>query len=521
MSYGWSAQRALPAIADQVAAALAEARFTGWDKLVQIQAEFLSEFWDAADVELDGDPELQQAIRFAMFHVLQAAARAEGRAIGAKGLTGTGYDGHVFWDSEMFALFMLTYTFPQAVKDALCWRHSTLELARQRAAQLGLRGSAFPWRTITGRECSGYWPAGTAAFHINADVAAAVRTYTEAVDDEPFERGAGLTLLTETARLWHSLGHADSAGGFRIDGVTGPDEYSALADNNTYTNLMAKRNLLAAADAAERYPDAAAELGIEAGEVDAWRVAARSVVVPVNHDLGIHEQSEGFTRHEGWNFDATPAENYPLFLHYPYFQLYRRQVVKQADLVLALHACHDEFTLEQKGRNFAYYEKLTVRDSSLSAGTQAVIAAETGHLELALDYLADAALLDLHDAQHNTRNGLHLASLAGAWVAAVAGFGGMRVTRGRLAFDPRLPSELTRVAFGVRFQDTQLRVEITHDAVVYRASGSRITIGHCGEMVTLEPGSEARHGMPDRPPTVPVEQPRGRTPRRRSAVRAS
>jgi alpha,alpha-trehalose phosphorylase len=521
MSYGWSAQRALPAIADQVAAALAEARFTGWDKLVQIQADFLSEFWDTADVELDGDPELQQAIRFAMFHVLQAAARAEGRAVGAKGLTGNGYDGHVFWDSEMFALFMLTYTFPQAVKDALCWRHSTIELARERAAQLGLRGTAFPWRTITGRECSGYWPAGTAAFHINADVAAAVRTYTEAVDDEPFERGAGLTLLAETARLWHSLGHADSAGGFRIDGVTGPDEYSALADNNTYTNLMAKRNLLAAADAAERYPDAAAEIGVDTGEVDAWRVAARSIVVPVNHDLGIHEQSEGFTRHEGWDFDSTPEENYPLFLHYPYFQLYRRQVVKQADLVLALHACHDEFTLEQKGRNFAYYEKLTVRDSSLSAGTQAVIAAETGHLELALDYLADAALLDLHDAQQNTRNGLHLASLAGAWVAAVAGFGGMRVTRGRMAFDPRLPSELTRVAFGVRFRGTQLRVEITHDEVVYRAAGSRITIGHCGETLTLEPGAEARRGLPDRPPTVPVQQPRGRAPRRRSAVRAS
>jgi alpha,alpha-trehalose phosphorylase len=518
MSYGWSAQRALPAIADQVAAALAEARFTGWDKLVRLQADFLDEFWDAVDVELDGDAELQQAVRFAMFHVLQAAARAEGRAIGAKGLTGNGYDGHVFWDSEMFALFMLTYTFPQAVKDALCWRHSTIELAQERSAQLGLRGTAFPWRTITGAECSGYWPAGTAAFHINADVAAAVRTYTEAVDDEPFASGPGLDLLAGTARLWRSVGHMDSAGGFRIDGVTGPDEYSALADNNTYTNLMAKRNLLAAADAAERYPDAAAGLGIDDGEVDAWRVAARSMVIPVNHDLGIHEQSEGFTRHQGWDFDSTPAESYPLLLNYPYFQLYRRQVVKQADLVLALHACHDEFTLEEKGRNFAYYEALTVRDSSLSAGTQAVIAAETGHLELALDYLADAALIDLRDAQNNTRNGLHLASLAGAWVAAVAGFGGMRVSGGQLSFAPGLPSELTRVAFGVRFRGCRLRVEITHDAVAYRVDGDPITIAHCGETLTLEPGAVTRRGLPDRPPTVPVTQPRGRAPRRRAAV---
>ncbi|MGZ4131359.1 MAG: glycoside hydrolase family 65 protein, partial [Actinomycetota bacterium] len=355
MAYGWSADRSVPAITDQVGAAIAEARFTGWDKLVRSQAEFLSEFWDTADVELDGDDELQQATRFAMFHVLQAAARAEGRAIGAKGLTGNGYDGHVFWDSEMFALFMLTYTFPVPVRDALCWRHTTLGLAQERAAQLGLRGAAFPWRTITGRECSGYWPAGTAAFHINADVAAGVRSYVEATDDPEFERGAGLTLLAETARLWRSLGHFDSAGGFRIDGVTGPDEYSALADNNTYTNLMARQNLLAAADVADRHPDAAAALGVDAAETESWRVAARSVVVPLNHELGIHEQSEGFTHHEGWDFDATPDDHYPLFMHYPYFQLYRRQVVKQADLVLALHTCSDEFTLEQKARNFAYY----------------------------------------------------------------------------------------------------------------------------------------------------------------------
>ncbi len=518
MAYGWSGERSLPAIADQVGAAIAEARFTGWDNLLQSQADYLAAFWDVADVEVDGDPELQQATRFAMFHVLQAAARAEGRAIGAKGLTGNGYDGHVFWDSEMFALFMLTYTFPHAVKDALWWRHSTIEPAQERAAQLGLRGAAFPWRTITGRECSGYWPAGTAAFHINADIAAAVRTYSEAVEDEPFASGAGLSLLAGTARLWHSLGHADSAGGFRIDGVTGPDEYSALADNNTYTNLMAKRNMLAAADAAERYPDAASGLGIDAAEVEAWRVAARSVVVPVNHDLGIHEQSEGFTRHEGWDFDSTPEDSYPLFLHYPYFQLYRRQVVKQADLVLALHACHDEFTPEQKGRNFAYYEPMTVRDSSLSASTQAVIAAETGHLELALDYFADAALLDLHDVQNNTRSGLHLASLAGAWITVVAGFGGMRVSGGRLSFDPRLPSELTRVAFGVRFQGCRLRVEMTHDAVAYRAAGDPITIAHCGEALPLEPDAQVRRPMPDRPPTVPTQHPRGRPPRRRTAA---
>ena len=224
-------------------AALAEARHTGWDGLLESQRAYLDDFWNRADVELDGDIELQQAIRFALFHTLQAGARAEQRAIGAKGLTGPGYDGHTFWDTERFVLPVLTYTAPRAAADALRWRHSTLELARERAHQLGLEGAAFPWRTIRGQECSGYWPAGTAAFHIGADIADAVVRYQNATGDDAFERGPGLELLVETARFWRSLGHHDAQGRFRIDGVTGPDEYSAIADNNVYTNLMAQRNL--------------------------------------------------------------------------------------------------------------------------------------------------------------------------------------------------------------------------------------------------------------------------------------
>ena len=193
-------------------------------------------------------------MRFALFHTLQAGARGERRAIAAKGLTGPGYDGHTFWDTETFVLPVLTYTAPHAARDALRWRHATLGLARERAKLLGLKGAAFPWRTIDGQECSGYWPAGTAAFHIGADIADAVGRYQAAADDEAFERETGLELLVETARLWCSLGHHDARGRFRIDGVTGPDEYSAVADNNVYTNLMAQRNLRLAADAVDATP---------------------------------------------------------------------------------------------------------------------------------------------------------------------------------------------------------------------------------------------------------------------------
>ena len=401
---------------------------------------------------------MQQAVRFALFHAVQAAARAEQRAIPAKGLTGPGYDGHCFWDTETYVLPMLTYSLPRAVADALRWRQSTLPMATERAAQLGLSGAAFPWRTIAGEECSAYWPAGTAAFHVNADIADAVIRYVEASGDETFERDTGLELLAQTARLWRSLGHHDAEGHFRIDGVTGPDEYSAIADNNVYTNLMAQRNLYGAAETAARHPHRAHDLGITEEEMAGWRDAAGAMLIPYDSVLGVHPQAEGFTEHEVWDFARTPSECYPLLLHYPYFDLYRKQVVKQADLVLALWLRGDAFTDEQKARNFEYYEALTVRDSSLSAGAQAVIAAEVGHLELAFDYLREAALLDLNDLEHNTSDGLHMAALAGSWIALIAGFGGMRDTGGTLCFAPRLPERLTRLAFTLSPRRRRLHV---------------------------------------------------------------
>jgi alpha,alpha-trehalose phosphorylase len=520
LAYGWSAQRSHSAVLDQVGAALAQAENRGWDRLVAEQREYLDDFWERADVELEGDAELQQAIRFALFHTLQAGARGEARAIAAKGLTGPGYDGHAFWDTEMFVLPVLTFTAPRAVADALRWRHGTLDLARERARQLGLKGAAFPWRTIRGEECSGYWPAATAAFHINADIADAVVRYHMATDDTDFEHDIGTELLVETARLWRSLGHHDAVGHFRIDGVTGPDEYSAIADNNVYTNLMAQHNLRAAADAVERHPRAAARLGAGEEEAASWRDAAQALVIPYDEDLGVHSQAEDFTHHERWNFAATSSDQYPLLLHFPYFDLYRKQVVKQADLVLAMHTRGEAFSDEEKVRNFGYYEELTVRDSSLSASTQAVIAAEVGLVELAYDYLAEAALMDLDDLEHNTRDGLHIASLAGAWIGTVGGLGGMRDHGGVLRFAPRLPEAITRVAFRLSFRARRLLVDVNHQRVTYTlAEGEPLEIVHHGESATLELGRPLRRPIPPAPEREAPTQPARRAPIRRRPPR--
>lgn len=461
LAYRWDGSGADQAVTDRDEAARA-----GFDTLAAEQRDYLDDFWDGADVEVDGDPEIQQAVRFGLFHVLQAGAQAGPHPIPAKGLTGNGYDGHTLWDTEAYVLRVLTYTHPACVGPALRWRHSTLDHARHRARELGFAGATFPWRTITGPECSGYWPAGTAALHVNADIADAVLRYHAATGDDEFMREAGHEILTETARLWQSVAYFDDRGTAHIAGVTGPDEYTALMDDNIYTNLMAQRNLRAV-------PLGAKEL-------------AENLSIPYDEGRQVHEQAAGFTRLPEWDFTD---DDYPLMLGHHYLNLYRKQVVKQADLVLAMMARGDAFTLDEKRRNFAYYEARTVRDSSLSAPIQAVLAAELGHLTLAHDYLAEAALLDLRRGGESGGDGLHIAACAGAWIALVMGFGGMRDHDGELSFGPRLPLHLRRLSFRLRWREVSLRVTITRDSVTYEADGD-VTFRHEGKEVQVRAGEE-------------------------------
>lgn len=489
VGYGWSSMRSMPALRDQVEAAISAIKRVKWDGLIAEQRKYLDRVWERADIEIDGDPQLQQGIRFALFQAIQATARAERRGIPAKGLTSRGYDGHSFWDMDTFLLPLVTYISPNAARDALLWRHSTLDLAKARAQELRLKGATFPWRTIRGEECSGYWPAGTAAFHINADVADAVRRYINATNDEQFERNEGFDILIETARLWQSLGHHDAEGKFRIDGVTGPDEYTALVDNNVFTNLMAARNLRTAAQVAEKYPDRAAEFDIDEEEIANWYRAAATMVVPFDEELGVTAQSEGFTRYRHWDFEGTHEDEYPLLLNFPYYLLYSSQVIKQADMALALYMCGDSFSPEQKRRDFEFYEAITVRDSSLSAGTQAIVAAEVGYLDLAYEYFKETALVDLLDLAGNTEDGIHLASMASTWLVAIAGFGGMRDYDDQLRFDPCIPRDIDRLCFRMMYKGRLIRVTVLPKTVTYElVDGEELGLLHCDEPFKLKQG---------------------------------
>ena len=511
IAYGWSSQRSRPALVDQVGGALAAAHLTGWDGLLAEQRDYLDEFWDGADVEVDGDAEIQQAVRFALFHILQSAARAEYRPIAAKGLTGTGYDGHTFWDTETFVLPVLTYTHPSAAADALRWRHRCCprpSSTRPTWAWPGRRSRGGRSAARSARATGLRGPPRSTSTPTSPTPSSVTWTPRE---DAKFEAEVGLELLVETARLWRSLGQHDADGPLqdrRRDraGRVQRDQGQQRLHQPDGPAEPGLRGRIAAA----RLPTEAEALGVSTEEAASWRDAANAMYIPFDERLGVHPQHDGFTDYARWDFKDTPEDKYPLLLHFPYFQLYRKQVVKQADLVLAMYLRSDAFSAEEKARNFAYYEPLTVRDSSLSACIQAVIAAEVGQLDLAHDYLAEAALMDLRDVEHNTSDGLHMASLAGAWMALVAGFGGMRAGHGALAFCPRLPDGIARLTFRMRYQGRKLSVTVRGARARYQLlEGDPLTVTHHGEELELGHRAIERRIPPLKAGPRP-EQPPGR-----------
>jgi alpha,alpha-trehalose phosphorylase len=451
---------------DRVAAA-------GVASLRRGQRQQLDHFWDRADVRIEADDEpdrVQQAVRWNLFQVAQATWRAEGAGVAAKGLTGQAYEGHYFWDTEIYVLPFLAYTEPRIARNLLRFRHSMLPKARERARELDHRGALFAWRTINGEEASAYHQAGTAQYHINADVAYAVRRYAQVGGDEEFLLEVGAEILVDTARLWEDLGFYDHRGRFHIHGVTGPDEYTTVVNDNAYTNLMARMNLSFAAwyvrelkeERPADYRALAEETGLQESEVEDWVRAAEAMHVPFNRRRGINPQDANFLEREVWDLDATPPERFPLLLHYHPLVIYRFQVIKQADIVLAMFLLGDEFSLDRKRANFEYYDALTTGDSSLSACVQCVIAAEIGDEERALEYFRYALLMDLADVAGNVSDGVHIAAAAGSWMAIVNGFGGVRDYDGRLSLDPHLPRTWQSLEFSLRFRDRQLRIRLSH-----------------------------------------------------------
>jgi len=478
----------------------------GFEALSAEQERYMDVFWQRSDVRVSritteraklSTVELQQAIRVNLFHILQASARAEDNGIAAKGLTGQAYEGHYFWDTEIYLLPFLTYTSPQTAKNILRVRYKMLDKARERARELSHRGALFPWRTINGEEASASYAAGTAQYHINADIAYALRKYVNATGDEQFLLDCGAEILIETARLWFDLGFFSprKGGRFCINGVTGPDEYKTVVNNNTYTNLMARENLRYAAETIElialRKPAVLEALtektGLELSEIENWRSAAEKMFIPFDPKSGIYPQDDSFMDREPWDFKNTPADHYPLLLFYHPLNIYRHQVIKQADVILAMFLLGHEFTLDAKKRNFAFYDPMTTGDSSLSSCIEAIIAFEIGEYDKAVAYTRAALLMDLADVGGNVKDGCHIASMGGTWMLFTYGFGGMRDYDGTLSFRPQRPPEAQSVLqFSVTWRGRLLHVEIGPDSTEYSLrEGDELVMRHEEEVITL------------------------------------
>ncbi|HBF39729.1 MAG TPA: family 65 glycosyl hydrolase [Firmicutes bacterium] len=474
-----------------------KARETGYAGMKQLQLDFLRDFWFQSHVDIKGEPAILQAIRFNMFHLLQSVGRNGRTNIAAKGLTGEGYEGHYFWDSETYILPFFLCTFPEIGRKLLEYRYNLLPQARERARQMSHpKGALFPWRTINGEECSAYFPGGTAQYHINADIAFAVKKYVETTADHDFLIHYGAELLFETARLWADLGAFIPGRGnlFCINEVTGPDEYSALVNNNCYTNLMAKENLEYACqvalwmkeNAADEYQKLAAKIGLEEGELEAWGKAATEMCIPYDPGLKIHLQDDDFLNRVPWDFSHTRPEQYPLLMHFHPLVIYRHQVCKQADLVLALFLLGDQFSKEQKQRDFDFYEKITTHDSSLSSSIFSIVATEIGYFDKGYQYFLKTVRTDLDDIQGNTKDGIHAASMAGSWMCLAYGFAGMRVHQGTISFHPVLPEGWQEYSFRINFRGNILEVGVDpNGASFHLLKGEPLTLECDGQKCNL------------------------------------
>ncbi|PTT62558.1 glycoside hydrolase family 65 protein [Arthrobacter sp. HMWF013] len=477
---------------NQDAAEAAEAGLRSVADIFAESEEHYRQYWATSDIQVGGQPELQQAIRWNLFQLAQATARADVAGIPAKGVSGSGYEGHYFWDQEVYLLPYLTYTNPDGARRVLEFRHDMLPAAKIRAKELSVDGALFPWRTINGLEASAYYAAGTAQFHIAAAIAFATNRYIWATGDETFREGMGAELLIETARMWSSLGFFGKDGQFHIHGVTGPDEYTAVVNDNLYTNVMARFNLRAAAELDHA--------GIDEAEREFWMQAANRMQLPFDEDLEVYSQDNDFMTLEPWDW-TTPRSKYPLLLHFHPLVIYRHQVLKQADTVLAMFLQWQDFTPIEKRRAFDFYDPITTGDSTLSACVQGIMAAEVGHPEAALKHFTDAAFIDLDDTHGNTIDGVHIASTGGVWSSLVSGFAGLRDQGPVPFFDPRLPAEWDGLSFHLKILGRLLHVELDAGALTLSVrSGELLDVDVRGQLLSI--GAE-----PVRVALEPVEFP--------------
>lgn len=478
-------------------AAAAKASISGFKNLAEEQVEFMSGYWQDVDVKIEGDEALQQAFRFNAFHILQAAGKDGQTSTAAKGISGEYYEGHYFWDTESYILPFFAFQRPKVARNLLLFRYNTLKQARENAKRMKLDGALFPWRTINGKEASGFFMGSTVQYHINADIAYAVDLYYQVSRDQEFMENYGLEILIETARMWLSLGSYIPLKNnkFCFNVVCGPDEYKPGVNNNAYTNYMAKFNLDIAVKMAEiiknkspeKYNRLAKRINLKEKEIKKMREIKENIYLPYDEELEITPQDDSFLYKNPIEVDNIPEAELPLVKNWHPLIIWRYQVIKQADVMLLMLQLGNKFSSELKTKNYDYYEPKTTHDSSLSPSIYSIIASEIGYKEQAYNYFMQTARLDLDDYNENAYQGVHTACMGGTWLSLVQGFAGMRLFNGKLYFHPHLPDAWNSYQFRLRFKGSQIEITVRENTVKYMLiSGDKVEFRHFEQIIILK-----------------------------------
>ena len=480
---------------------LKEASEDGWQKEFEAQKAKIHEFWEISNVQIYDDEALQQGIRFNLFHIMQSAGRDGRTGMGAKGLSGEGYEGHYFWDTEMYVLPVFVYTAPELAKKLLEYRFRTLNQARDRAKVLGhSKGALYPWRTINGEEASTHFPLGTAQYHINADIAYAFWLYVSVTGDMEFFKDMAAEVLVETARVWADVGYfAECKGGkYCICAVTGPDEYNAITDNNFYTNLMGRENIRYALKSLEMLKEAGADvyeafvsrMGITEEETAYWEKIVENMYFPYDESRQVYALDDRFMMLRPWDDSRIPPEKrHLLYENYHPLFVYRQRMCKQADAIFGLYLHSNFFTKEELKRNYDFYQEVTLHHSSLSNCVFGMLACQIGYYDEAYEYFAQSARMDLDDYHDNFYAGIHAANMAGTWQAIINGFAGVRVNGGGLELHPYVPEKWKGMQFNFLYRGRKLNIQLTHEKTrVELAAGDAVTLKLNEKEIYLEQG---------------------------------
>ncbi|MBE0655790.1 MAG: family 65 glycosyl hydrolase, partial [Bacteroidales bacterium] len=422
--------------------------------------------WEKNDIVIEGDPENQQGIRYCIFQLYQTNhGQDASNNIGAKGLTGEIYSGHTFWDTEAYCLPFYLFNNPSAAKNLLLYRYKTLQEAKDWSIEQNCKGACYPMETIDGRESCPVWWHGNLEIHVPGAVGYGIWHYYNITADDGFLYKEGIEMLIEISRFYASRGDWREDG-FGFYGVMGPDEFHTFINNNYYTNLLAKKIFLFTLEVLGNITEKRGYFPCDS-EKEEWLRMAENMILPKDEGSGIFEQHEGYFKLPHIDIHSIPVEDFPLYHSWTLPRIYRYDMIKQPDVLLALFFFSHDYSMAEKIANYEFYEPRCIHESSLSPSVHSILASETGKKEEAYHFFEFATRLDLDNYNRNTREGLHITSIAAAWLNIVYGFGGMRSDGDLLSFAPTIPEKWKKYAFSICYKSLSLLVEVFPSRVIF------------------------------------------------------